>query len=134
MFEAWEIYKGLLRKCPYYDVPRWSQVNQFFDGLKMPSRVILDAPVGGSFSKKSDIEASELLEDMASNSTLWPSEGLQPTKRVARILDLDVFTNLATQVSILTTQLQSNYMTANVVHTHLTPICEPRSVRLFACI
>ena len=78
----------------------------------------------GSFSKKNDIEAYELLEDMARNGTLWPSERLQPTKRVASVHNLDVFNNLAAQVSILTKQLQSNQMTANAVHTHPYPICE----------
>ena len=66
-------------------------MNQFYNGLNNMSRVILDASVGGSFSKKIAIEAYELLEDMASNNTLWPSERFQPAKRVACVHDLDVF-------------------------------------------
>ena len=44
----------------------------------------------------------KILEDKTSNSTLWPSERLQPTKKLPRIYDLDVFTNLEAQVSLLT--------------------------------
>ena len=97
----------MLRKCPHHEIPRWLQVNQFYDELNMPSRVIVYVPIRGSFfkKKKNDIEAYELLEVMAGNNTLWPSEGLQLAKRVARIDDLDVFTNFSTQVSLLTKQL-----------------------------
>ena len=52
--------------------------------------------------KNNDMKAYEILEDKISNSTLWPSERLQLTKKVARIYDLDVFTNMEAQVSLLT--------------------------------
>ena len=81
----------------------------------MSSRVILDALTGGSFSKKNDIDAYELLEDMASNNTLRPSETLQPIKRLVGIHDLDVFNNPEAQVSLLTKQLQSHQMSINTV-------------------
>ena len=45
----------------------------------------------GHFRIKNGIEAYELLEDMASNNTLWPSKRLQPAKKVACVHDLDVF-------------------------------------------
>ena len=61
MFEAWERYKGLLRKSPYHEILIWLQLNRFYNGLNNTSRVILDASVGGSFSKKNDIDAYKLL-------------------------------------------------------------------------
>ena len=57
MFEAWERYKRLLRKCPHHEILRWLQVNQFYNGLNMSSQVILNASTRVSFLKKSDIEA-----------------------------------------------------------------------------
>ena len=96
-------------------MPRWLQVNQFYNGLNKTSRVILNASVGGSFSKKNYIDAYELLEDMVSNNILWLSERLQQAKRVAEVHYLDVFTNLATHVSLLTMQLQSQQMTINAI-------------------
>ena len=105
MAKAWDKYKGLLRKCPHHEIPRWLQVNQFYNGLNSMSRAILDASARGLFLKKNEMEAYEILEDTTNNNTLWQSERLQPIKKVARIHDLDVFTNLAAQVSLLMKQL-----------------------------
>ena len=69
------------------------------------SRVILDALTRRSFSKKNDMEAYEILEDTTSNSMLWLSERFQPIMKVVEIHDLDVFTNLEAQVSLLTKEL-----------------------------
>ena len=66
--EAWEKYKGLFRKCPNHERLRWLQVNQFYNGLNISSQVIVETSAEISFSKKSDIEAYEILEDMASNN------------------------------------------------------------------
>ena len=74
MVEAWERYKGLLRKCPHHEILRWLQVNQFYNRLNSMPRVILEASLGRPFFKKNDIEAYEILEDKTSNSTLWLSE------------------------------------------------------------
>ena len=93
----------------------------------MSSQVILDALEGGSFSKKNDIDAFELLEDMTSNNTLGPSERLQPAKREVGVHDLDVFTNLAAQVSLFTKKLQSQQMTINTIHTYSSRACKPRN-------
>ena len=68
MDEAWDRYKGLLRKCPHHEILRWLQVNRFYNGFNNISRFILDSSVGGSFSKKNDIEAYELLEVITRNS------------------------------------------------------------------
>ena len=58
--------------------------------------------------KKNENEAYELLKDMVSNNYLWSSERLPPPKKVAGIHEVDALINLATQVKILTQQLQRN--------------------------
>ena len=50
--------------------------------------------------KKTINEAYELLEDMAINSYQWPKERLV-SKKVTRVADVDVFSNLETHVSLL---------------------------------
>jgi hypothetical protein len=36
--ETWERMKELLRKCPHHAVPKWQQVQCFYDGLTEPHR------------------------------------------------------------------------------------------------
>ena len=52
MTKAWERYKGLLRKYPHHEIPRWLQVNRFYNGLDNMSQVILDASSRGAIKKK----------------------------------------------------------------------------------
>ena len=71
--------------------------------------------------RKSANEAYKLLENMALNSFQWPSE------RVT-LHELDVFKNLAVQVSLLTkqlqsTQLQNSQVVENVIQAP-TPSCD----------
>lgn len=33
MYEQWERYKELLRKCPQHGLPNWIQVQNFYNGL-----------------------------------------------------------------------------------------------------
>ena len=47
MDEAWERYKGLLRKYPHHEILTWLSVNQFYNGLNGMSRVILDTSTRG---------------------------------------------------------------------------------------
>ena len=71
--------------------------NQFYNRLNNTTRVILDVSVGGSFSKKNDIDECDILKEMESNNALWLSERVQLAKGVDGIHDLDVFTNPTTR-------------------------------------
>ena len=53
---------------------------------------------------KNEVEACQILENIALNNYQWPVESVALKKQVGTY-DLDVFTNLATQVSTLSKQL-----------------------------
>ena len=108
MHENWERYEEKLRKCPHHGIPRWMQVHSFYDGLNNTSWTLLYTSVGGALMKKNENEAYKLLEGMITNNYLWPSERLSPPKKVAGIHGMDVLTNLAAQVALLTQQMQKN--------------------------
>ena len=57
---------------------------------------------------KSEDEAYQLLENMAINNRQWPSER-ETSKKPTGMYEVDVFSNLATQVSLLTKQLQATH-------------------------
>ena len=58
---------------------------------------------------KTEGEAYQFLEDMTTNNCQWPSERIVP-KKVVGMHDVDVFTNLAAQMSLLTKQLQNTQL------------------------
>jgi len=48
LYEAWERYKDLLRRCPQHGYPDWLQIQLFYDGLASSTKSILDATAGWS--------------------------------------------------------------------------------------
>ena len=56
-YEAWEIFKDLLRKCPHHSFTKWMQVHHFYNGLSHPTRTLIDASAGGAIMGKNEMEA-----------------------------------------------------------------------------
>lgn len=105
LYEAWERYKELLRKCPHHGLPLWIQVQTFYNGLQSATRTSIDAAAGGTLMKKSPEEAYELVEEMATNNYQWPSDRVQP-KRIQGVHELDSISALTAQVANLSKQIQ----------------------------
>ncbi|XP_024030839.1 uncharacterized protein LOC112094384 [Morus notabilis] len=120
LYEAWERYKEMLRKCPHHGLPDWLQVHTFYNGLYETTRTLVDAAAGGTFMSKTHEEAYVLLEDMAANAYQWPVERSTP-KRAFRIHEVDALSTLTAQVATLSKQLGS--LTTNAIHTE-PEVCE----------
>ena len=41
-YESWERFKDLLRKCPHHSFTKGMQVNHLYDGLRIPTRTLID--------------------------------------------------------------------------------------------
>ena len=87
-YEAWERYKDLLRKCPHHNFPKWMQVQHFYNGLSIPTRTLIDASTGGAIMGKNEVEAYQILENIALNNCQWPIERVTP-KKLVRVHELD---------------------------------------------
>ena len=103
-YEAWERFKDLLRKFPDHSFIKWMQVHHFYNGLSHPTRTLIDAFVGGAIMGKNEVEAYQILQNIALNDCQWPIERVA-LKKLAGVFDLDMFTNLSAQVSTLSKQL-----------------------------
>jgi hypothetical protein len=55
--KTWKRMKDLLRKCLHHAVPKWQQVQCFYDGLIEPHRLIVNASCGGTFMLKNEDDA-----------------------------------------------------------------------------
>ena len=68
LYEAWERYKDLLKKCPHHELPDWLQIQTFYNGLISGHRAMVDATTGGSLMRRTPDDAYQLLDDMANNA------------------------------------------------------------------
>ena len=76
LYEAWERYKEMMRKCPHHGLPIWLQVQTFYNGLNESTRSVIDAAAGRTIMRKTPEQAYELFEEMANNAYQWPTERL----------------------------------------------------------
>ncbi|WCJ29408.1 hypothetical protein M5689_011047 [Euphorbia peplus] len=77
LYEAWERFKELQRLCPHHNLPDELLMQTFYNAINPNTRSSLDAMSGGLFMKKTSVEAKELLEEMAINSSMWPVDRAQ---------------------------------------------------------
>ena len=70
------------------------QVHYFYNGLNRSTRTLIDASIGGAIIGKNEVEAYQILENIALNDCQWPVERAAP-KKPAEVFELDVFTNLS---------------------------------------
>ncbi|KAG9442207.1 hypothetical protein H6P81_018061 [Aristolochia fimbriata] len=102
--EACERFKELLRRCPNRGIPRWMQMEIFYNGITNSTRSLIDAAAGGTMNKKTPNEVYELIEEMASNMYQYPVER-SARGRVAGIHNVDHVLALQAQVESLAKQL-----------------------------
>ncbi|CAJ2646353.1 unnamed protein product [Trifolium pratense] len=67
LYDGWERFKLLLKKCPDHGVDNLAQMQYFTQGLRAQTRMLLDVSAGGSINNKVANEAKELVEAMAQN-------------------------------------------------------------------
>ncbi|KAF7841764.1 uncharacterized protein G2W53_004062 [Senna tora] len=106
LYEAWEIFKELLRKCQHHGLPKWLQVQTFYNELSSEIRTSIDAAAGGALMSKQVDAAYTLLETMSSNNHQWHSDR-NVHARVARVQDSDMFASLSSQIATLTKEVKS---------------------------
>ncbi|KAG9450108.1 hypothetical protein H6P81_010073 [Aristolochia fimbriata] len=104
LYEAWERFKELLKKCPNHGIPLWMQIVTFYNGITVSTRNLIDAAAGGTMNKKTPNEVYELIEEMSSNMYQYPVER-SARGRIAGIQNVDPIVALQAQVESLTNQL-----------------------------
>ena len=108
MYEAWERYKDLLRKCPYHELLGWLQIQTFYNGLRLEHRAMVDATAGGSLMRRTQEDAYGLLDDMTLNAFSWNTD--RSARKPSGIHSISTQVALAAQVKAL--QRQLNQMNA----------------------
>ncbi|KAK8578894.1 hypothetical protein V6N12_069238 [Hibiscus sabdariffa] len=107
MYECWDKYKGLLRKCNNHGFQDWTQVVMFYNGVNAPARMMLDASANGTLLDKSPEEAFDILDRIANNDYQFPTSRLGTGRRTPGKLDLDTNDPVSAQLSAITNMLKN---------------------------
>ncbi|XP_052291700.1 uncharacterized protein LOC127900585 [Citrus sinensis] len=108
LYDAWERFKELLRKCPHHGILCCIQLETFYNGLNQSTRLMVDASANGALLYKSYNDAYEILERIANNNYQWPS-----TKQAAAgVHNVNALTALSAQVTSLT-KMHPNFSWSN---------------------
>ncbi|XP_073057404.1 uncharacterized protein [Primulina eburnea] len=62
LYEAWERYKELLRKCPNHGYADWVQIELFYNGLDGPTGGNVDAAAGGFGIDRTDCSDEQAMQ------------------------------------------------------------------------
>ena len=65
LYNAWEIFKRLLKRCPMHEIDPTTQMDILYHSMNYASKGIIDAACYGAFKRKSAEEARQLIEDLA---------------------------------------------------------------------
>nr|GEZ99037.1 reverse transcriptase domain-containing protein [Tanacetum cinerariifolium] len=67
LFEAWEHYKLSIDRCPNHNMLLVTQIDMFYNGLKLSHRDTINAATGGTFMQKTLEECYELIENITAH-------------------------------------------------------------------
>lgn len=119
LYEAWERFKNLQRKCPHHGIPDWLIVQTFYNGVSEQFKSTIDAAAGGAIMNKLPTQATQLLEEMAANNYNWSNER-NVSKKAAGIYGVDNYSLLASKVDAIAKSLEH----ANLNIAHVAMVCE----------
>ncbi|KAL0416263.1 UNVERIFIED_CONTAM: hypothetical protein Slati_3458200 [Sesamum latifolium] len=106
LYDAWERFKSMLRKCPHHELPVWRQVQTFYNGVTLANRATIDAAAGGTIMKKLPSEAFNIIDEIATNLYSYGQE--RADKRPADIHSIDAVSALSAQMNAQMTALTQN--------------------------
>ncbi|KAK8574568.1 hypothetical protein V6N12_062258 [Hibiscus sabdariffa] len=107
MYECWDCYRGLLRKCTNHGFKDWTQVVMFYNGVNAPTRVMLDALANGTLLEKSLEEVFVVLDRIANNDYQFPTSRHGFGRRTSGKLELDANVLVLAQLLAITNLLKN---------------------------
>ena len=109
LYEAWERYKQLTKRCPSDMFSEWTLLDIFYYGLSEFSKMSLDHSAGGSIHlKKTPEEAQELIDMVANNQFMYTSERNSVNNGIPQkkgVLEIDALNAILAQNKVLTQQV-----------------------------
>ncbi|XP_015947382.1 uncharacterized protein LOC107472371 [Arachis duranensis] len=107
LYEAWERYKALMRRCPPNMFSDWVKLQNFYEGLNPEARKGLDYSSGGSLNMmKTAEEAQDLIEIVANNQYYYSSERQHNPAPKKGVMELEGIDAILAQNKLIHQQIQ----------------------------
>ena len=110
LYNAWERYKRLLKRCPMHGIDLTSQMDKFSHSMNYTSKGIIDAACCGAFKRKSAEEAKQLIEDLAKCNYRAPSETSRNSSRLkgSGVIEMNQMTAKKEKLDALMNKMGNN--------------------------
>ena len=107
LYNAWERYKRLLKRCPMHGIDLTTQMDIFYHAMNYTSKGIIDAAYYGAFKRKSVEVAKQLIEDLAKCNYKAPSETSRSSNRLkgSSMLELNRMTAIKEKLDALMSKM-----------------------------
>ena len=104
LYDVWDRYKDLLRRCPQHGFELWFQAQNFYNGLNYANRSMVDAITRGSIMNKIVEEACQFFEELAKNNYQVTSD-MAMGRRPISVLEVDHLLVIQAQLAALTNHI-----------------------------
>ena len=118
LYNAWERYKQLLRRCPMHGIEQMKHMNIFYHAMNYTSKGIIDVACCGAFKRKSAEEANQLIEDLAKSNYRAPSEASRSNGRLREsgVIELNRMTAMEENLDALMSKLSNQERRVHAAH------------------
>ncbi|KAL0412296.1 UNVERIFIED_CONTAM: hypothetical protein Slati_3819300 [Sesamum latifolium] len=65
LYDVWERFKSMLRKCPHHELPVWRQVQTFYNGVTLANRATIDAAAERANKRPADIHSIDAVSTLS---------------------------------------------------------------------
>ena len=117
LYNGWEKYKRLLKRCPMHGIDLTTQMDIFYHSMNYTSKGIIDAACCGAFKRKSAEEAKQLIEDLAKCNYTAPSKpsGSSNKLKEGGMIEMNRMTTIEEKLDALMRKMGEKNALANEV-------------------
>ncbi|KAL0438800.1 UNVERIFIED_CONTAM: Retrovirus-related Pol polyprotein from transposon [Sesamum latifolium] len=79
LYDAWERFKSMLRKCPHHELSVWRQVQTFYNSITLANRATIDAVAVSALSAQMNAQMTALTHKMDNlGAAIWNGAPMGP--------------------------------------------------------
>ena len=108
LYNAWERYKKLLKKCPMHGIDQITKMDIFYHAMKYSSKGIIDEACCGAF-KRTSAEEAKLIEDLAKRNYRSPAENSRSSSMLKEkgMLELNMMIAIEAKLDLLMSKMSN---------------------------
>ena len=103
LYNAWERYKKLLKRCLMHGIEQITQMDIFYHAMNYTSKGIIDAAFYGELKRNNAKEANQLIQDLAKSNYRAATETLGNNSRLrgSGVIDLNKMLSIEAKLDAL---------------------------------